>query len=84
MTKDALIAWLTKLQTERQDAYCIHQDAFGTHYAAGTADELAGFEEAIATVAGLHSTEFVAEWLERPNRLFNGPAFAEQWREEMA
>ena len=83
MTKDDVLRWLEAQLSTLQDWGCIHQDAFGTHYAPEYEADVTSLELVIDAVRELHEAEFVAEWL----RWNTGPGFDgdadTRWREEM-
>lgn len=84
MTKDEALAALREDLTTLQDACYVHQDEYGTRYYApdceGAIDKL---ETIIDTVQGLHTTEFVAEWLDNAGCEDVAPKMCSQiWRAE--
>jgi hypothetical protein len=88
MTKDELIAFLRDRLEATQAACCIHSDGiYGAVYDPNCEGELDGFEAAIEAVEGLHTMEFVAEWLDRVPAVVAHPWDVDQvkeaWEKEM-
>jgi GH43 family beta-xylosidase len=79
MTKDEALAALRTSLTTLQDACCYHADEYGSHYAPDCQDDIDTLEDIIDTVEGLHTSEFVVDWITKND----GELTATFWREEM-